>query len=61
MLFPLSEKIANKFIMRIPETNEVSPLAHWNTYYLRELDDSGIIDGLYKYTQTLNNEEMQNV
>ncbi len=48
MLFPLSEKIANKFIMRIPETNEVSPLAHWNTYYLRELDDSGFIDGLYK-------------
>ncbi len=34
--------------MKIPETNEVSPLANWNTYYLRELEDSGFIDGLHK-------------
>ncbi len=35
--------------MKIPETNEVSPLANRNTYYyLREVEDSGFIDGLYQ-------------
>ena len=31
-----------------PEAEEISPLAIWDMHYLRELDQSGFIDGLYK-------------
>lgn len=37
-------------VMQYPETAEVSPLAIWDVHYLRELDDTGFIDGLYTTT-----------
>src|SRR5262249_4771898 len=32
-----------------PEAKEVSPLALWDLHYLRELDNSGFIDKLYRH------------
>ena len=34
--------------MKDPETEEQSPMALWDLHYLRELDDSGFIDEIYK-------------
>ena len=34
--------------MKDPSAKELSPLALWDTHYLRDLDDSGFIDGLYQ-------------
>jgi hypothetical protein len=34
--------------MKIPEARQYSPVSLWNLHYLRELDNSGFIDGLYK-------------
>jgi hypothetical protein len=34
--------------MKAPEANEISPLALWDLHFLRRLDNSGFIDGLYK-------------
>lgn len=34
-------------LMKAPEAKELSPLALWDLHYLRELDHSGFIDGLY--------------
>ena len=34
--------------IKSPEAKQVSPLALWDLHYLRELDNSGFIDRLYK-------------
>jgi ABC-type nitrate/sulfonate/bicarbonate transport system substrate-binding protein len=49
--YPSPEAIANVFqlaMRRDPEVKDFNPLALWNTHYLRELDDSGYIDKLYR-------------
>jgi ABC-type nitrate/sulfonate/bicarbonate transport system substrate-binding protein len=49
--YPSIEAIANVFqlaLRRNPEIANFNPLAMWNTHYIRELDDSGYIDKLYK-------------
>jgi ABC-type nitrate/sulfonate/bicarbonate transport system substrate-binding protein len=49
--YPSIEAIANVFqlaLRRNPEIASFNPLAMWNTHYIRELDDSGYIDQLYK-------------
>jgi ABC-type nitrate/sulfonate/bicarbonate transport system substrate-binding protein len=49
--YPSTEAIANVFqlaLRRTPEIASFNPLALWNTHYVRELDDSGYIDKLYK-------------
>jgi len=48
--YPALEAVANAYelcLMKIPEANAFSPLALWDTHYLRDLDQSGFIDGLY--------------
>lgn len=48
--YPAVEAIANAYelcCMVEPEAKELSPLALWDLHYLRDLDDSGFIDGLY--------------
>lgn len=48
--YPTVTAIQNVFELathRDPEANEVNPLSLWNMHYLRQLDDSGFIDGLY--------------
>jgi len=50
-LYPTPEAIANVFALAVklkPEIADVNPLIMWNTHYLRELDDSGFIDNLYR-------------
>src|SRR5206468_12181954 len=45
------EGVANAYrlcCMKDPETEEQSPMALWDLHYLRELDDSGFIDEIYK-------------
>jgi hypothetical protein len=45
------EAIANVFQLalgRNPENAGFNPLALWDAHYLRELDDSGFIDQLYR-------------
>jgi hypothetical protein len=34
--------------IKSPEAKAISPLALWDLHYLRELDNSGFIDKLYK-------------
>jgi ABC-type nitrate/sulfonate/bicarbonate transport system substrate-binding protein len=34
--------------MQYPEARDVDPIALWDMHYLRELDDSGFIDALYR-------------
>jgi hypothetical protein len=34
--------------IKSPEAREISALALWDIHYLRELDNSGFIDKLYK-------------
>ncbi|MFQ5851962.1 MAG: ABC transporter substrate-binding protein [Candidatus Binatia bacterium] len=49
--YPTIEAIANVFtlaVRRNPEIEGFNPLILWNTHYLRELDDSGLIDQLYQ-------------
>lgn len=50
-LYPAPEAITNVFALAVrlkPEIADFNPLIMWNTHYLRELDDSGFIDGLYR-------------
>lgn len=50
-LYPTPAAIANVFALAArlkPEIADLNPLILWNTHYLRELDDSGFIDGLYR-------------
>ncbi len=49
--YPDPEAVMNAYklcLMKAPEAKELSPLALWDLHYLRELDDSGFIDGLYQ-------------
>ena len=49
--YPSLEAVANVFelaVRRNPEIASFNPLRLWNTHYVRELDDSGYIDSLYK-------------
>jgi NitT/TauT family transport system substrate-binding protein len=49
--YPALPAIANVFALalrRNPEIAGYNPLALWDTHFVRELDDSGYIDGLYK-------------
>jgi len=49
--YPDHEGVANAYrlcCMKDPETEEQSPMALWDLHYLRELDDSGFIDEIYK-------------
>jgi hypothetical protein len=49
--YPALAAVANAYdlcLMKIPEAKEFSPLALWDTHYLRDLDQSGFIDGLYR-------------
>jgi len=48
--YPTLDAVANAYelcLMKIPEAKAFSPLALWDTHYLRNLDQSGFIDGLY--------------
>jgi ABC-type nitrate/sulfonate/bicarbonate transport system substrate-binding protein len=48
--YPDHEAIANAYelcCMKDPKAKELSPVSLWDLHYLRELDDSGFIDGLY--------------
>ena len=48
--YPDHEGVANAYklcCLKSPETEEMSPMALWDLHYLRELDNSGFIDGLY--------------
>jgi hypothetical protein len=50
-LYPSPEGIANVFSLAVrlkPEIADFNPLVMWNTHYLRELDDNGFIDNLYR-------------
>lgn len=49
--YPALDAVANAYelcLMKIPEAKSYSPLSLWDVHYLRDLDDSGFIDGLYK-------------
>jgi ABC-type nitrate/sulfonate/bicarbonate transport system substrate-binding protein len=49
--YPDLQAIANAYrlcCMKAPEAKEQSPLALWDLHFLRQLDNSGFIDGLYK-------------
>lgn len=49
--YPTMEAIGNAYelcLMKIPEAKNYSPVSLWDLHYLRELDDSGFMDGLYK-------------
>jgi ABC-type nitrate/sulfonate/bicarbonate transport system substrate-binding protein len=49
--YPSLAAIANVFhlaVRRNPEIADYNPLALWDTHFVRELDDSGYIDGLYE-------------
>jgi ABC-type nitrate/sulfonate/bicarbonate transport system substrate-binding protein len=48
--YPDLEGVANAYrlcCLKSPEAEEMSPMALWDLHYLRELDNSGFIDGLY--------------
>ena len=50
-LYPTTEAINNVFALAVrlkPEIADLNPLVMWDTHYLRELDDSGFIDDLYR-------------
>ena len=49
--YPDIQAIANAYelcCMKTSDARELSPLALWDLHYLRELDNSGYIDGLYQ-------------
>jgi hypothetical protein len=49
--YPDHEAVANAYklcCLKSPETEEQSPMALWDLHYLRQLDNSGYIDNLYK-------------
>jgi len=49
--YPDPQAIINAYdlgCIKSPEAKEISPLALWDLHYLRELDNSGFIDKLYK-------------
>ena len=49
--YPSLEAISNVFqlaVRRNPEIADYNPLALWDTHFVRQLDDTGYIDSLYK-------------
>jgi NitT/TauT family transport system substrate-binding protein len=49
--YPSTAAVANVFqlaLRRNPEAASYNPLAMWDTHYVRELDESGYIDKLYR-------------
>ena len=49
--YPALDAVANAYelcLMKIPEAKDFSPLALWDTHYLRDLDQKGFIDALYR-------------
>ena len=49
--YPDPQAIINAYelgCIKSPEAKQLSPLALWDLHYLRELDNSGFIDKLYK-------------
>ncbi len=47
--YPDMQAIANAYelcCMKAPEARELSPIAMWDIHYLRDMDNSGFIDGL---------------
>jgi ABC-type nitrate/sulfonate/bicarbonate transport system substrate-binding protein len=49
--YPDHEAVANAYklcCLKSPEAEELSPMALWDLHYLRELDNSGFIDALYR-------------
>ncbi len=49
--YPDMQAIANAYelcCMKAPEARELSPIAMWDIHYLRDLDNAGFIDGLYR-------------
>jgi hypothetical protein len=49
--YPRLEAVTNVFqlaLRRNPEVASYNPLALWDTHFVRELDDSGYIDRLYR-------------
>ena len=49
--YPNLRAISNVFQLAVRRDSDIAgfnPLALWDTHYVRELDDSGYIDGLYK-------------
>ena len=48
--YPDIQAVANAYrlcCMKAPEASELSPLSMWDLHFLRQLDVSGFIDGLY--------------
>jgi hypothetical protein len=55
-LYPTPDAIANVFALAVrlkPEIADFNPLVLWNTHYLRELDDSGFVDTLYRSSNAI--------
>ena len=49
--YPDAQAIINAYelgCIKSPEAKKQSPLALWDLHYLRQLDNSGFIDKLYK-------------
>ena len=49
--YPDAQAIINAYdlgCIKAPEAKQLSPMALWDMHYLRELDNSGFIDKLYK-------------
>ena len=49
--YPDIQAVANAYrlcCMKAPEAKDLSPLSMWDLHFLRQLDNSGFIDGLYE-------------
>ncbi len=49
--YPSTDAINNTFevaLREYPEIEDLNPVSMWDLHFLRELDDEGFIDGLYK-------------
>ena len=49
--YPSTDAIYNTFELALgdyPELEDMNPVSMWDLHFLRELDDEGFIDGLYK-------------
>jgi ABC-type nitrate/sulfonate/bicarbonate transport system substrate-binding protein len=52
--YPDIQAVANAYrlcCMKAPEAKELSPMSMWDLHFLRQLDNSGFIDGLYKRSE----------
>jgi ABC-type nitrate/sulfonate/bicarbonate transport system substrate-binding protein len=49
--YPAPEAVANLYRLDVahdPQASSIAPLEVWDTHYVRAIDDSGFIDGLYR-------------